>query len=194
MATERFEITYAGIDVHNGAMDVYELAPALVAIGDLIRDTNRLFNGDRATIELRVDSDFKKSSFEIHLLLDQRMLESANETLEFLSTIDARGLIDLLFGAAGEHTDKIVEGVVLGLIALYKLLKGKKPKLEGIRIEDNHGTIIIDRREIKADAKSIHLYMNDPIRADLDRIVLPVAKDGFDVEGVEEWHSTRRDH
>jgi hypothetical protein len=180
MPEARFQLTYDGRDLRDSAMNVYELGPALVAVGDLVRDTNRLLNGDRAAVDIRVDAGFKSGSFEIQLLLDQRIFESARETLVFLAAVDAQGLLNALFGAVSEHSDKLAEGVIVGLIALYKMLKGKKPKPESVTIHDNHGTIAIGNGEIKVDARSVKLYMNDPIRADLDRILLPVAKDGID--------------
>jgi hypothetical protein len=180
MPTNSFQLKYVGSDVRTGAMDVYELAPALMAIGDLIRDANRFLNGDQATVSLKVDSDFEKGSFDIRLLVDQHVLETAHQTLEFASLIDAAGIVHALFGIAGDHGDKIVEGVVFGLIAIYKLLKGEKPKPGCVTIQDNHGTISIGDREIKVDARGAQMYMNDPIRADLDHVARSVAKDGID--------------
>ena len=180
MPAERFQFTYAGLVLRDKAMDVYALGPALIAVGDLVRDTNRLLNGDRATIGLRVDAGFKGGSFEIQFLLDQHILESGRETLGFLAAVDAPALLNALFGAIGKHSGEMAEGTIFGLIALYKLLKGRKPKPESVTIHDNHGTIVFENREIKVDATTAKLYMNDPIRADLDRVLLPVAKEGID--------------
>src|SRR5271167_299993 len=116
MPSERFQLTYDGRSLRDNTMDVYELGPALVAIGDLVRDTNRLLNGDRAAVDIRVDAGFKSGSFEIQLLLDQRIFESAREALEFLAAVDVQGILNALFGAAGEHSDKLAEGVIVGLI------------------------------------------------------------------------------
>jgi len=101
MPAERFQFTYAGLVLRDKAMDVYALGPALIAVGDLVRDTNRLLNGDRATIGLRVDAGFKGGSFEIQFLLDQHILESGRETLGFLAAVDAPALLNALFGAIG---------------------------------------------------------------------------------------------
>jgi hypothetical protein len=161
-------------------MDVYELAPALVAVGDLIRGANRFLNGNQAVVSIRVDSDFKRGSFDIQLLLDQQLLEAANQSLAFASLVDAGGLIHSLFGAVKEHGDKVVEGVVLGLFTIYKLLKGEKPKPGSIVIEDNHGTINIGNRKVKVDARGAQMYMNDAIRSDIDHVALSVAKAGID--------------
>jgi hypothetical protein len=180
MSIEKFRLIFAGERMRGGAMDVYELAPALLGLADLVRDSNRLLNGDRAEVNVSVDADFIKSSFEVQLLLDQTVLHAAHETLDFLSTVDARTLLDHLFGTVLDHGDKLIEGTVLGLLAIYSALKGKKPKPENVTIKDNHGTIVIDQRTIHSDARSVQLYMNDPIRSDVDRLVLPLAKDGVD--------------
>jgi hypothetical protein len=180
MPIENFRLTYAGEKLLDGTMDVYDLAPALVGLADLVRDSNHLLNGNRAEVSVRVDADFKKSSFEIQLLVDQTLLEHAKQTLEFLANVDAKALLDYLFGKVIEHGDKVIEVAALGLLALYKELKGDKPKPENIKIDGNSGTIVIDQRTINADAKTIQLYMNDPIRSDLDRVVQPVANAGID--------------
>ncbi len=179
MPTESFQLRYLGGEVGDGAINVYELAPALLAVGDLIRDANRYLNGDQASVNLKVDADFRKGSFEIHLLLQQCLLETANQTLAFASVIDASGLIRTLFGAAKEHSDKIAEGVIVGLFAIYKLLRGEKPQ-PGITIQDNHGVINVGGREIRVDARGAQMFMNDLILADVDHIVRSVVKDGID--------------
>jgi hypothetical protein len=180
MSTDSFQLTYNGRGVRNGAMDVYELAPALVAVGDLVRDANRFLNGDQAAVNIKVDSDFKKGSFDIRLLLDQQLLDASNHALPFASFVDASGLIHALFGAIKEHGDKVTEGVLLGLFAIYKLLKGEKPKAGSVVIEDNHGTINLGDTSVKVDARGAQLYMNDAIRSDVDHVARSVAKDGID--------------
>jgi hypothetical protein len=180
MPTQRFQLKYAGDELRDGTMNAVELSSALAGLADLIQDSNRLLNGDRAGVDIRVNADFRKGSFEIQLLLDQHIFESTRAALEFMAVVDAKNLLDQLFGAALEHGDKLISGCIIGLIALYKALKGKKPKPENIIIKDNHGVINIDQREIHVDGTTLKLYLNDPIRNDIDKMLLPVAKDGVD--------------
>jgi hypothetical protein len=48
-------------------MDVRDLAPALMAIGDLFSVANELLNGTGAEVRVNVQSDFRRGSFEINL-------------------------------------------------------------------------------------------------------------------------------
>jgi hypothetical protein len=66
---------------------------------------------------------------------------------------------------------------LLGLIKLYKLLKGKKPEPPSITIIDNSTTIIND---VKVDARTAQLYLSDPIRNEVDKALRPIAKPGID--------------
>ena len=64
-------IIYKGSDVAEGLMDVKDLAPALLALGNLCQATNRCLNGDEAKVDVLVRSDFKAGSFEVSLELVQ---------------------------------------------------------------------------------------------------------------------------
>jgi hypothetical protein len=180
MAAEEFHVTYKGDGLRDGAIDVYALAPALVALGNLVSDANRLLNGDRATVHLQVNSDFKKGSFDIPLLLNLRILETAHRSFEFAGTIDGAGLLHALFGAAKDNSEKLIEAAVVGLLAIYRVLKGEKPKPNSIIIRDNHGTINIGNKQVVVDARAAQMYMNDAIRADIDEVARSVAREGIE--------------
>ena len=180
MPPESFRVTYIGNEVRTGAMGVDELASALQALGTLIRDSNRILNGDQATVALKVDSEFRKGSFEIKFLLEQQLVETAVQTFGFSSLVDVHGLLHALFGTAMEHRDQLAEVTLAGLFAIYRLLKGKKPEPKTLVINDNHGVINIGDREIRVDARGAQLYVNDTVRSDLDQIARTVAREGIE--------------
>jgi len=171
MSRDNFQLAYDGPAVRDGGMDVYELAPALLSIGDLIRDANRFLNQERASVSVQVESDFKHGSFEISLVVDQTLLASAREMLFAASISEAKDLLLILFGSTS------VTGAIVGLIKLYKMLKGKKPEPSAIKIDNSSTTII---NNINVDSRTANLYLNDGIRSQVDRIVAPVAKQGYD--------------
>lgn len=172
MSQDNFEIAYDGPEVRDGNMDVYELAPGLLAIGDLIQDVNRFYNQDRATVSIQVQSDFKRGSFAVSLLVDHGMIEQARQALFGGGIESAKQLIELIFG-----TSFASSGIVFGLIKLYKALKGRKPEPREIKFIDNSTTLI---QNINVDSQTANLYLNDAIRNSMDKAVLPVAKEGID--------------
>ncbi len=172
MSKDNFQLAYDGPAVRDGSMDVYELAPALLSIGDLIRDANRFLNQDRAEVSVQVQSDFQHGSFEISYVIDQNLLAHAKDMLFAGSLSEAKEILVLLFG-----TNVVSGGLVIGAIKLYKMLKGKKPEPSSIKIDNSTTTII---NNIQVDSRTANLYMNDGIRGQLDRVVSPVTKAGFD--------------
>lgn len=179
MSQDQFQLVYDGPDVRAGSMDVCDLAPALLSVGDLVRETNRFFNEDRSNVVLQVRSDFRHGSFEVSLILDQSIVEQAKQVLFGGAVVDAKGLVDLIFG----HPVSVLGGTtaltsaVIGVTKLYKILKGQKPKQDSVTIEDNSVTVIQD---IHVEAKTAQLYMNDAIRSRIDRVVRPLAREGID--------------
>jgi hypothetical protein len=82
VADDKFTLTYGGEALESGLMDVRELAPALLSVGELIHSVNRLTNGDRAVVSLQVKSDFRKGSFQIDLVLVQNLIDQAKQFLQ----------------------------------------------------------------------------------------------------------------
>ena len=63
MSSSQFWVAFEGSAVEDGEMDVRDLAPALLALGDVIQAANRALNGSRAEANLRVRAT-KRVRFE----------------------------------------------------------------------------------------------------------------------------------
>ena len=74
-----FSVSYDGNAITQNTMDVRDLAPALLALGQSFERANSLFNGDRASVSLRIRAT-KPGSFELVLFL-QQVLEGATDVL-----------------------------------------------------------------------------------------------------------------
>lgn len=48
-----FKIIYDGESLKNHSMEIRDLAPALLALGNLFDEVNRILNGDKAAIKLQ---------------------------------------------------------------------------------------------------------------------------------------------
>jgi hypothetical protein len=118
MNTEKLKLIFDGPAVDKGEIDVQDLAPALLALGELIETTNGAINGNRAKVSVCVRAT-AEGSFEVELALVQSLLEHGKHLLDLVTqhkdTISAaKDLSELLFGGTG-------------LYALLKFLKGGKP-------------------------------------------------------------------
>jgi hypothetical protein len=175
VSKETFQIAYDGEALSSGAMDVYELAPALLSIGDLVKSSNAVLNGDRATVTVSVESDFKKGSFEVSLILDQSLVDQVKAFLPGHDALGASALVSILFGTITKG-----EKVVSSLFRLLKLLKGEKPK-EIIRNDTSGITVIVtgDGNKIDVASDAFKVYEHTKSRHAAEKVLAPVATPGI---------------
>ncbi|MBV9759827.1 MAG: hypothetical protein JO340_04615 [Acidobacteriaceae bacterium] len=177
MSRAQFQLAYDGEAVRRGLMDVYELAPALLAIGDLVREVNHELNHDKAEVSVQVKSDFRRGSFEVLLLLDQNLIAQAKDLFSG-QLANAKQILEFIFGTGVASAGAV--GAVKGLLSLYKQLKGAQPK-EVIQDPSKHITIIqLGDGQINVDVQTAALYSKEAIRSSLDKTVKPVARPGID--------------
>jgi hypothetical protein len=176
VSTAIVEIVYDGDALATGSMDVQDLAPALLALGDLCREANRVLNGDRARVEVRVRSDFKTGSFVVGLEVVQSLLEQARSLLlddNVAAALQLAGLLGLLKGGKA------------GLIRFLKWLEGKAP--DKVERQPNGDVIVykIDQstrieQTIIISAPVVLLAEDVAVRDALRRILRPLEMPGID--------------
>jgi len=106
-----FQIAYDGGLASGHSMDVEALAPALLAFGKLIRESNSVLNQNRATVKVLVTSDFEHKCFNVNFevvqsilqhiktLLDEEGVQTATELLKTIGIIGSAGAaVASLFG------------------------------------------------------------------------------------------------
>jgi len=119
------QVAYDGEGLRTGSMDVRDLAPALLAIGDLLQSSNRVLNGSNASLAVKVRSDFEAGSFQIYFELVQSMASQAHMFVtgdQLNSASDIARYVGLILMGAPPG--------ILSLLQLIKMLKGRKPRVE----------------------------------------------------------------
>lgn len=178
MSKAAFHILYDGPALVNHEMNVNDLAPALLALGDVIEAANDALNGPkRARVSLNVKASFKTGCFGIELDVAQTLLQQVGALFSAAQAVTAADLLRWL-GFAWENGDKaMVYGG--GLLWLLKKTKGK-PIEHATRLESGNVRITIDGEPHEIEAEVIELYRNTKLRKALDDVLKPLDREGID--------------
>jgi hypothetical protein len=170
VASERLLITYDGDALRDGAMDVRQLAPALLAIGDLFERSNTLLNRDRAHVSVRVVAT-EKGSFVVGLEFWQTIAEHVRALLTHENIIAVDKIITSLFGKAAG---------LLSVFKLIKLYKGKRIKRLRTLTNGNVEIELPDGTSAEVQKETLELYEDRRVREDAAQSVKPVESEGVD--------------
>lgn len=168
-----FRITYDGPALATHQMDVHELAPALLAMGDLLEAATRVLNGDRVKPQVNVRASFKTGSFGIDFelatvwLLKVRDLfgsDDATSTANALAILGALGLVARKTGVS--------------LIGALKWLRGRTLT----RVEQGEDTVrlSVDEDALEIEHEVLALLRELAVREALDKLLAPLDRDGVD--------------
>jgi hypothetical protein len=173
---EHFTITFDGEALQAGLMDVRDLAPSLLAIGDLLQEANRVVNGGRSSISVKVRSHFNRGSFEVSLVLVQGLLEQAQEFLRLYPSIkDTKELLEILFFYTGGVTG------AYGLLQFLKRLRGRELPKQGVVFQKNGDIEVnLDNEKVTINHNVYSLATNPTVRVAVERIVAPLQIEGID--------------
>lgn len=168
-----FTLVFDGPAVNNGEIDVTELAPALLAMGNLIQAANAEINGDRAEVSVKVRAT-AEGSFQVDLAVMQSLMESAKSLLDMLgensdAIASASSLVDLLFQATAGGA---------GLFYLLQKLRGRKPD----KVEEKGGDVhvTIENQTIITNRNTYKLAESIPVRESAKKAVEALKTNGID--------------
>lgn len=167
-------IAYTGPAVDEGMMDIRDLGPALMALGDFINGANKIVNHDNSTIAVNVHADFQKGSFEIHLELVRTIVEQLQSL--FTTAVSVEELMNYL-GMASTIQSLVGLPNLLDLIRwakAHKIKKAVKNNDNTVTITGENGTTII------VHANVVNIYQSVPVRESLEKMVEPLEREGID--------------
>lgn len=173
-ASVRFSIKYDGPALVSHQMDVRELAPALIALSELLENANKSAFPGASEVRVNVQGNFKSGSFGIDLTAVQTVAEQVVSLFSGREATAGTNLLALLtsiglFGGGG-------------LVGVIKWLKGRKPS--AIRL-DGDSTVfeLVDGETIETfevDLAAGKLYQSRIVRQSLAKVVKPLEREGID--------------
>ncbi len=176
MSKASFTIAYDGPALRDGAMDVRDLAPALLAVGQLFDAANSVLNGDNARVNVQVTAT-GQGSFEI--------------VFDLLQTLPQQ-LVGIFSGdtvtAALNLKELVITGVASagGLVWLIKHLRGRKvERIE--QLSESSVRLTIEGESIEVSITLLRLYQDIAVRTALQRVVdEPLKREGIEVFEIRE--------
>jgi len=156
-------------------MDVRELAPALIALSDLLETANKEAFPEAAPVRVNVQGNFRSGSFGVDLIAVQHIGQQIASILTGETVTATANLLALLTAIGIFGGD--------GLIGLIKWLKGRKPST--IKYKDDR--IVFELRieehveTFETDLIAGKLYQSKVVRQTLFKVVKPLEREGIDL-------------
>jgi len=165
----RFQVVFDGDPLDEGAMDVADLAPALLGLADVVDEINKAVTRGEAVVVLRVRAGFPRGSFGIDFEIVQSI---QREFIDFFSSreVQAWATFFSLLGVSG-----------FGVLQLIKRARGRRPRTV-VDIEQSTRVRVLfegDSSPVEIEKRLWSLFNTPRVRAGLARLVLPLRRDGM---------------
>ena len=177
MSKFHFSTVYDGPALADHTMDVQTLGPALLAIGDICREANRVIVGRQAEIKVNVkatSSGCFDIAFEVIQTYDALSAFLLGERATTAKTIlEWLGLIGVGGGASG-----------LGLFQFLKWKRGRKV-VDEVSVSDSgdteyHITVEGESNSVVISGPVYNLWKDPRVRSAQSKILDPLSYDGVD--------------
>ena len=170
----RTTIRYDGPALTDHEMDVQDLAPALLALTDVIQSANRKFNGSHSNIQVLVNADVEQRCFMIDISLVQSFLDQAKS---LLGTDDAKTAKEIAEWVG------IMSSGGIGLFGFLKFLRGANEEGARLQIEnrgDGNVTITGNGNVIVVPQQVLKLAQEPKVVDRAKGVLKPLEKPGYE--------------
>jgi hypothetical protein len=174
MDMSEFRITYDGPALEASEMDVRELAPALLAIGDLLEAATKTLCGDQVKPQINVRGSFKTGSFGIDFTLVTSLV---NRMRELFAGNEATAIANALaiLGALGFTAKKGGKG----LFAVLKWIRGRP--LERVEVKPDSAILHVEGERLEIELSVLTLLRDVSVRQATTRVLSPLAREGITI-------------
>ncbi|MBK5914277.1 hypothetical protein [Rhodocyclus purpureus] len=174
MKPAQFRVTYDGPALASHQMDVRELAPALLAVGNALDAATRALYGDRIKAQTTVHASFKSGSFGIDFqlatdwVLKVRDIFASDTATAVVNAAELLGLLGLL-----THKGR------RGLMQVLKWLRGRA--IERVEIEEGKVRLLVEGEAIEIEQAVLELLRDVAVREAIDAMLAPLDAEGVDI-------------
>lgn len=169
----RFRITYDGPALAGHRMDVRELAPALLAAGDLLDAATRALHGDRVRARTEVHASFRTGSFGIDFALAADWVRAVRDLFAGESATASANALAIL-GALG----LLARQGRVGLLQLLGRLRGRR--IQHVDMGQRSARLYVDKDIIEVELAVLTLLRDVQVRQALEKLLEPLGRDGID--------------
>lgn len=171
-----FQTVYDGEALREHTIDVEQLAPAMLALGELVREANASINGDRSKVKLLVKANHENRCFDVGFELIQTFYSQIKTLLGDEQIKDAKELLEWL---------GIIATPSIGLFAFLKFRKGRKvADVRQITDVDKRGMVSIqfegDDNRIEVHNHVYDMSENKRILSATTGALAPLKTEGID--------------
>jgi hypothetical protein len=179
MTIAHFTVVYDGEALLTNRMDVRDLGPALMSLGQLFDEANRVLNDNKTEIRLNVRAT-AAGSFQVDFELTQSLLHQLTSFLQGDLIRNALTLKELIFGIAATGG---------GLFWLLRKLKGQKPN-RIIDVGQGMVRVDIDGDSFTVPLKVLKLYQDLGVRNAVENTLKPLENSGIDTFEVKDGNTS----
>ena len=167
VAERDLSLTYSGVALDDGRMDVRDLAPALLSLGEIFQEANALTDPSREPVSLQIKAT-ERGSFEVALLLYQQP-GLVGQFVHFLSNDDATALANLI---------AYVTGATASLFWLVKKLHNRRLHSQEQLAPGTQRIVLDDGSTFDIPSVVLDLYRSPTVRRNLRNVVAPLVREG----------------
>lgn len=172
MAEATFSVHYQGAALEDGRMPVRELAPALLALGDLFKVAGGEIYPDLPAPTLEIKAT-EEGSFDVHLIIN-----ASDAWEQVMNMLNAKGTTALA------TLEALIFGTGSAGVGFYKLIKiAKRRKIKKIEPADSNPDMVkitwSDGTTLEAPAATVKLFQNSTARKAARDSVAPAKHEGI---------------
>lgn len=170
MASTTFAVVYGGPLLEDGSMPIRDLAPALLALGELFVETSVVAYPDQEPVSLNIRAT-EEGSFLVDLAIHSP--DTWDQIVHLFSSNPITALVNI---------KELVIGGGFSLFGLTKALRRKRiEKVDESHVESGHVRLTLENGTVlEIPAEVWALYRNVRVRRHVKEVVNPLRRDGIE--------------